>query len=86
MYKRHGNNEQAIATLKPGAKANPSDSSIPYSLGLAYIRAKETSQAQHHLKLAAQLAKTSARYYYVYALALVSNKPKKAEENMQKSL
>jgi len=85
LYKRHGNNEQAIATLKQGSKANPSDSSIPYSLGLAYIRAKDTKQAQYHLNLAAQLAKSNARYYYVYALSLVSNKPKQAEDNMQKA-
>jgi len=85
LYKRHGNNEQAIATLKQGSKANPSDSSIPYSLGLAFIRAKDTSQAQHNLKLAAELAKSNARYYYVYALSLVSNKPKQAEKSMQKA-
>jgi len=83
LYKRQGQNTKAIETLHLGSKANPSDSSIPYSLGLAFIREKDIIQAQKSLKIAAELAKTNARYYYVYAISLAENKTKQAEENMQ---
>ena len=85
LYKRQGQEIKSIEILKQGINANPSDSSIPYSLGLAYIRAKDIDQAQHFLGLAAKLAVTNARYYYVYALALASNQTKAAEQNMQKA-
>jgi len=85
LYKRQGQNIKAIETLNLGRKANPSDSSIPYSLGLAYIREKEISLAQSNLKIAAELAKTNARYYYVYAISLAGDKAKEAEDNMQKA-
>jgi len=85
LYKRQGENKEAIDTLKLGSKANPSNSSIPHSLGLAYIRAKDIDKAQHYLQIAAELAKTNARYYYVYALSLAENKGKLAEKSMQKA-
>jgi predicted CXXCH cytochrome family protein len=85
LHKRQGQNKQAIEILEQGNKANPSDSSIPYSLGLAYIRAKDISQAQRYLKMAAELAKTNARYYYVYALSLASHKPSMSEKSMHKA-
>jgi predicted CXXCH cytochrome family protein len=85
LYKRQGQNIKAIETLNLGSKANPSDSSIPYSLGLAYIREKNITQAQNNLKIAAELAKTNAHYYYVYAVSLAKNKAKLAEKSMQKA-
>jgi predicted CXXCH cytochrome family protein len=85
LYKREKQDKKAIDTLKEGRKANPSDSGIPYSLGLAYIRAKDVNQAQQYLKTAAELAKTNARYYYVYSLSLASNNPSLSEKMMQKS-
>ena len=47
LYKRQEKYKEAIDTLNLGSKANPSDSSIPHSLGWAYIRAKDIGQAQH---------------------------------------
>jgi tetratricopeptide (TPR) repeat protein len=85
LYKRQGQNIKAIETLNSGRNANPSDSSIPYSLGLAYIREKEIALAQSNLKIAADLAKTNAHYYYVYAISLAEHKAKEAEENMQRA-
>ncbi len=85
LYKRQGQDKQAIKVLKQGIDANPSDSSIAYNLGLAYIRAKDINKAQHHLQAAAELAKTNAHYYYVYALSLAKNNVKLAEKNMQKA-
>ena len=85
LYKRQGQNIKAIETLHLGSKANPSDSSVPYSLGLAYIREKDITQAQNNLKIAVDLAKTNAHYYYVYAISLAEDKVKQAEGNMQKA-
>ncbi len=85
LYKRQGQEKKAIETLQLGITASPSDSSIPHSLGLAYIRDKDIKQAQYFLGSAAALAQNNARYYYVYALALASNQTKAAETNMQKA-
>lgn len=82
LYRQQGNNLEAINTLLLGSKENPSDSSIPYSLGLAYIRAKQMNLAQQYLETAATLAINNANYYYVYALSLQGNKPKKSEQAM----
>ena len=85
FYRALGNNDKAIATLQKGLKAKPDDSSIPYSLGLAYIRVKETAKAQQYFQQAAEQAKTNAQYFYVYALALDSDKPQQAEKAMAKA-
>jgi len=85
LYKRQGQNTLSIDTLLTGNKANPSDSTIPYSLGLAYIREKNMVKAQYYFKVAVEKAKTNARYYYVYALSLQAAFPKKAESNLLKA-
>ena len=85
LYRRQGQNLEAINTLLLGSKANPSDSSIPYSLGLAFIRSKEIQLAQQSLLTAATLAASNANYYYVYALSLRGDKDKAAEQAMAKA-
>ena len=85
FYRAQGDNDKAIAILQKGIKAKPDDSSIPYSLGLAYIRVKETAKAQQYFQQAAQQAKTNAQYFYVYALALDTDKPLLAEKAMAKA-
>ena len=85
LYRQQGLNQKAIEILQAGIAANPSDSSIPYSLGLAYIRAKQVDKAQRYLASAASLAKTNGDYYYVYALSLEGGQPKEAEKQMAKA-
>lgn len=84
FYRAQGSNDKAISILKQGLKANPADNAMVYSLGLAYIRTKQTLLAQKSFKLAAEQAGNNAQYYYVYALALDmdTDKSKEAEQAM----
>lgn len=80
FYRQRQQNTKAIAVLLRGIKANPDDSVLPYNLGLAYIRDKQTDKAQQYFYDAATTAKTNANYYYVYALSIQATNPKKAEQ------
>ena len=50
----------------------PRNASLHHALGLAYVRAKQRPEALLELSRATQLAPDSARYTYVYAVALNS--------------
>jgi len=80
FYRQRQQNTNAIKVLLRGINANPDDSALPYNLGLAYIRDKQTEKAQHYFYNASTKAKTNANYYYVYALSLQTSHPKKAEQ------
>lgn len=70
LFRQLQRDNEAVATLKLGMAKNPENGDIPFSLGLAYIRSKESAKAISYLKLAAELAVSNAHYYYVYGLSL----------------
>lgn len=78
LYSQLAQNNNAIATLRLGIKANPSNAELLHQLGLAYIRAKDQLQAQKYLAKATQLAPENSHYFYVYGLSLEHSAPKKA--------
>ena len=78
LYYQGGENQKSIITLQQGKKANPDDASLPYHLGLAYIRMKDTNKASSELSLATQLAPQNSHYFYVYGLSLESIEPNAA--------
>ena len=70
--RQQGREEDAVRTLRDGIAAVPGNASLHHALGLAYVRAKQRPEALLELSRAAQLAPDSARYTYVYAVALNS--------------
>jgi predicted CXXCH cytochrome family protein len=61
---------EAIATLREGLVRNPRAAVLHHSLGLALVRRKEAAEGLGALRMATQLAPESARFAYVYAVAL----------------
>ncbi|PMH38102.1 deca-heme c-type cytochrome [Vibrio sp. 10N.286.49.C2] len=70
LYRSQRNEKAAIDTLRQGMAAQPESSVLPYSAGLASLRAKDYTQASQYLKLAAQKAQNNPQYWYVYGLSL----------------
>lgn len=70
VYYQGGENQKSITTLQQGKKANPDDASLPYNLGLAYIRIKDKRKAANELAIATQLDPQNSHYFYVYGLSL----------------
>lgn len=70
LYRALGDESKAMATLQQGIGAQPKSSVLPYSAGLAALRAKEYLQARSYLKQAAEMAESNAQYWYVYGLSL----------------
>ncbi|UTT86944.1 tetratricopeptide repeat protein [Vibrio pelagius] len=70
LYRALGDEPKVLVTLKQGIKAQPKSSVLPYSAGLASLRAKDYVQARLYLKQAAEMADTNPQYWYVYGLSL----------------
>ncbi len=72
LLRMQGQDEEAMNVLLEGLKTTKGDASIHHALGLAYIRQKNTVEAMIHLEAAAKQAPITARFSYVYAVALQS--------------
>ena len=64
--------DEAQVILKRGISINPNNPEMHHSLGLSYIRQKNTEMALNELQAAASHAEKNIRYQYVYAVALNS--------------
>ena len=73
-----GKNKEAFELLQQGLVAVPDMAILHHALGLWYVRNKENKKAMTALKKAAELAKGSARFTYVYAVAIGEKNPKEA--------
>jgi Flp pilus assembly protein TadD len=60
----------AEATLRKGLARDPRSAELHHALGLSLVRQKRYSEAVRELAEASRLAPDSARYPYVYAVAL----------------
>ena len=85
LYRRQGDQAKTISTLNQGLSAQPKDGDIPFSLGLAYIRSRDTEKALPVLKKATELASTNGYYKYVYAIALEPSSPKGAVKALKEA-
>ena len=72
LYRALGRESDAQRVLHDGLAALPADAALHHALGLTLVRAKRLPEATTELRRAAQLAPGSARYTYVYAVALNS--------------
>jgi Flp pilus assembly protein TadD len=59
-----------VAALREGLARNPRAAVLHYALGLALVRQKQAAESLKALRMAAQFAPESARFAYVYAVAL----------------
>ena len=70
LLSQTGRENEANSILKKGLSINPNNSDLHHSLGLSYIRQKNTEMALEQLQIAASHAEENTRYQYVYAVAL----------------
>ncbi|MEW6997001.1 tetratricopeptide repeat protein [Colwelliaceae bacterium BS250] len=85
MHRRQNNNEASITVLQQGIKAIPDNAALPYSLGLAYFRAKNTPLAIEYFSKATKNAPNNAQYLYVYGLSLQDTEPGPAQKALRKA-
>jgi Flp pilus assembly protein TadD len=72
LFRAMGVDSQAEATLRQGLEIAPDDPSLLHALGLSLTRRRQMDEAIELLGLAAELAPETARYGYVYGIALNS--------------
>jgi Flp pilus assembly protein TadD/formate-dependent nitrite reductase cytochrome c552 subunit len=72
LYRQAGREEDSENVLHEALIAAPNDGSLHHALGLSLIRRKRLDLALDQLRIAADLASDSARYAYVYGVALHS--------------
>ena len=72
LYRALGREADGLKVLRDGLAEFPADAALHHALGLALVRSHRLPEAIAELERAAQLAPGSARYTYVYAVALNS--------------
>jgi tetratricopeptide (TPR) repeat protein len=72
LYRAGGVDGEAEKTLREGLARNPKEAVLHHALGLTLVRQKRMAEGLQELRTASQLAPTSGRYAYVYAVALNS--------------
>ncbi len=70
LFRARGTDREAETVLREGLARNPRAPALHHALGLTLARQKRTDQSLKALRKAAELAPESARYAYVYAVAL----------------
>jgi tetratricopeptide (TPR) repeat protein len=80
-----GKTKEAFDILKKGIKTIPNIAVLHHALGLWYVRNKEPDKAIVELKKATELAENSARFAYVYAVAIGETDSKKAIKILEKA-
>jgi tetratricopeptide (TPR) repeat protein len=72
LLRNTGRESDGEALLREGLAADGADAGLHHALGLSLVRAHRLPEAIGHLQRASELAPTSARYAYVYAIAMDS--------------
>ena len=72
LYRAQGREAEAERVLREGIEQSPRVGMLHHALGLAFVREKQSDAALAELALAAKLDPSSARFAYVYAVALDS--------------
>ena len=72
LDRARGNGAQGVALLRQATALEPGNADAHHALGLALVRQRDVPAALEELRKATDLAPNSARYGYVYAIALNS--------------
>ncbi len=67
-----GRDQEAVDTLQQGLQRMPTSATLNHALGLAHVRLRQPELAMTSLRRAVELDPATARYTYVYAVALHS--------------
>ncbi|RHW76988.1 tetratricopeptide repeat protein [Colwellia sp. RSH04] len=78
LFRLQQKNQLSITTLETGFQKIPDNSELAYALGLANIRAKQSSKANTYFAKATDLAPENSHYFYVYGISLEASKPASA--------
>jgi predicted CXXCH cytochrome family protein len=73
LYRQLGRDSDGESVLRAAVAASPRDAGLHYALGLALTRLKRQAEALGELRRASELDRESARYAYVYSVALHSD-------------
>ncbi|MEA3490980.1 MAG: multiheme c-type cytochrome [Campylobacterota bacterium] len=80
-----GRDKEAFDILQKGVAALPNIAILHHAIGLWYVRDKKSHRAVEELKKALQLDRDSARFAYVYAIAIGESDPKEAIEILEEA-
>jgi len=87
LYRATGREAEGESVLRDVLKQAPGGAAAHHALGLVLVRSKRMPEAMAELETAARLAPESARYGYVYAVALNETRgPKPATEALLRVL
>jgi Flp pilus assembly protein TadD len=87
LYRATGREAEGESVLRDVLKQAPGGAAAHHALGLVLVRGKRMPEAMAELEAAARLAPESARYGYVYAVALNETRgPKPATEALLRVL
>lgn len=73
LYRQLGRDSEGEAVLRAAIAVSPREAAAHHALGLTLTRLKQSAAALSEFRQAAQLDSDSARYAYVYAVALNSD-------------
>jgi predicted CXXCH cytochrome family protein len=87
LYRQTGREDAGENILRSAIKAAPNDGGLHHALGLSLVRLKRLDDALVELGRAAELDRNSARYAYIYGVALHSaGRQQEAIAQLKKSL
>ena len=75
---KNGRDSEALKILQEGIKKIPDIAALHYSLGLWYVRNKESEKAVEELKKAAELDRDNTGFAYAYAVSIGKENPREA--------
>jgi len=70
LYRLQQNNDMSIKLLEEAITLIPDQATLPFSLGLAYIRDKQKNRAVEYLREATLIEPENAHYHYVYGVGI----------------
>ena len=72
LDRARGMDQQGADLLRKAMSIEPTNATIPHSLGLLFVRQHRYAEALVQFRRASELAPENARYAYVYAIAMNS--------------
>jgi len=85
LYRQQKKEIESIDVLIKGTEAIPDNGSLFFSIGLAFIREKQSDKASMYLQKATEVEPNNAHFYYVYGLSLEQNNSQKAQIAIRKA-
>ncbi|CAM4369495.1 multiheme c-type cytochrome [Vibrio agarivorans] len=85
LYRQMNKETLVVETLTQGIDAQPNSHAIRYSLGLSYLRQRDSAKAAQQIGLAAYMARTNPQYWYIYGLLMEAEDIQASQSALQTS-